>query len=151
MTTVFVDADASPVTRPTISLARRRGMRVVLVANVTQNLDRYAGRAGVEVVQVSTGRDAADFAVIERLAPGDVVVTQDTGLAAMALGRGAAAISVRGHVFTLAGIDAELAFRHAEQRHRRSGGRTRGPLPFLDEDLEHFEAMLERLLDAMGT
>jgi uncharacterized protein YaiI (UPF0178 family) len=50
-------------------------------------------------------------------------------------------------VFTLAGIDAELAFRHAEQRHRRSGGRTRGPAPFTDEDHEHFEAMLERLLD----
>ena len=146
MPTLFIDADACPVTREAISVGRACGYAVVVVANSTQNLERYAARSGVEAVQVSGGRDAADFAVIERLQPGDAVVTQDIGLAAMALGRGAGAVSPRGRVFHLATIDAELAVRHAEAKLRRSGGRHGGPPKFTDEDREHFVEQLERVL-----
>lgn len=148
--TIFIDADACPVTRDALAIARTRAVPVVLVANATQNLSRYTGRTGVETVQVSGGRDAADFAIVERLEAGDIVVTQDIGLAAMVLGRGARAISPRGRVFSTATIDMELAVRHAEQRHRRAGGRTKGPSPFEDEDREHFCASLMRLLDEAG-
>jgi uncharacterized protein YaiI (UPF0178 family) len=146
MTTVFVDADACPVTREAISISRAHGASVVLVANSNQNLARYASRKGVEAIEVSSGRDAADFAIIERLSPGDVVVTQDIGLAAMVLGRGAHALSPRGRTYSSATIDMELAVRHAEQVHRRSGGRTGGPSKFEDEDREHFVEVLERTL-----
>jgi uncharacterized protein YaiI (UPF0178 family) len=146
VTTVFIDADACPVTREAISIARAHGASVVLVANDTQNMARHTVRSGVEAVQVSGGRDAADFAIIERLGADDVVVTQDIGLAAMALGRGAGAVSPRGRVFYQATIDAELAVRHAEARLRRAGGRHRGPSPFEDDDRERFESALERLL-----
>ena len=146
MTKLYIDADACPVTRDAISIARAHRVPVVLVGNESQNLARYDGRAGVETVQVAAGRDTADFAIVARLAPEDVVVTGDTGLAAMTLGRGAQAISHRGRVFSLFTIDAEMEVRHAEQRHRRAGGRTRGPAPFEDEDREHFKESLERLL-----
>lgn len=149
MATLFIDADACPVTREALTTGRARGMRVVVVANSTQNLERYASRSGVEAISVSSGRDAADFAVVERLEPGDVVVTQDIGLAAMALGRGAGAISPRGRIFYLATIDAELAVRHAEAKLRRAGGRHGGPPKFTDEDREHFTEQLERLITQM--
>jgi uncharacterized protein YaiI (UPF0178 family) len=147
MATVFIDADACPVTREAIALARSRSMPVVLVANQSQNLARFAGRAGVDIVQVGAGRDSADFAMVPLLAPGDIVVTGDIGLAAMALGRGCRALNPRGRQYLAATIDAELAGRHAEQRHRRSGGRTTGPAPFRDEDRERFREVLARLLD----
>lgn len=147
MPTLFIDADACPVTREAISSARERGWTVVLVANSTQNLERHTRRTGVEAVSVSGGRDAADFAVIERLSAGDAVVTQDIGLAAMAIGRSAGAISPRGRIFHLATIDAELAVRHAQAKLRRAGGRHAGPTKFTDEDREHFTEQLERLLD----
>lgn len=146
MTTVFIDADACPVTRDAISIARAHGAQVVIVCNATQNTERYTSRPGVEAVQVSSGRDAADFAIVERLAEGDVVVTQDIGLAAMALGRGASAIGVRGRVYSKATIDIEMEVRHAEQKVRRAGGRTRGPAPYEDEDRERFRDALERVL-----
>jgi uncharacterized protein YaiI (UPF0178 family) len=82
------------------------------------------------------------------LAPEDIVVTGDIGLAAMVLGRGSRALNHRGRQYFSATIDAELAVRHAEQRHRRAGGRTQGPSPFRDEDREHFRKTLERLLGA---
>jgi len=146
VTTLFIDADACPVTREAITAARALGIPVVLVANGTQNMDRYTKRSGVEAIQVSSGADAADFAVIERLHPGDVVVTQDIGLAAMVLGRGAAAVGPRGHVFHMATIDAEMHIRHEEKKLRRAGGRHGGPRPFTDEDREHFSEVVERLL-----
>lgn len=146
MRTVYIDGDACPVMRDAISISRARSIPVVVVANQTQNLARFDERRGVETVQVAGGRDAADFAIVERLEPGDVVVTQDLGLAAMALGRGAAAISPRGRVHTSMTIDMELVVRHAEQRHRRAGGRTRGPSAMDEEDRERFERAFTRLL-----
>ncbi len=143
---VIVDADACPVTREAIAVARSRGLGVVLVANATQNLERLASRAGVDAVQVSGGSDAADFAIVELLEPDDVVVTQDIGLAAMVLGRGARAIGVRGRIYHLATIDAELRVRHEQARLRRAGGRHKGPAAFTEEDRERFIKQLERLV-----
>lgn len=144
---LLIDADACPVKNESISEARRRGIPVLMVSNTAHSLDRFTSRKGVEGLQVGVGRDAADFAIIEELEPGDVVVTQDTGLAAMVLGRSAHAISPRGRVFNPITIDAQLAVRHAEQQHRRAGGRTKGPSAFEDEDRERFVSSLSRLLD----
>ncbi len=78
---------------------------------------------------VSCGADSADFAIIERLQPGDVVVTQDIGLASMVLGRDAAAIGVRGRVYAKATIDMQLFIRHEEKRSAaRAGARGAGRL-----------------------
>ena len=156
--TLFVDADACPVTEEALACARRAGVPVVIAGNTTQNLERHIrrddprdpahARGGfwVDVLDVSVGADSADFAIVERLSPGDVVVTQDIGLASMALGRGAAAVSVRGHVFRRETIDAELLVRHEEKRVRRAGGRTGGPRAFASADRRRFTASLGRVL-----
>ena len=146
MTTLYVDADACPVTRDAIAVARAHRVSVVLVGNESQNLARFADRSGVTTLQVACGRDSADFAIVPLLTPEDIVVTGDIGLAAMVLGRGSRALGPRGRVYLSATIDSELALRHAEQRHRRTGGRTQGPSPFQDEDRERFRETLERLL-----
>lgn len=150
MTTIFVDADACPVTRDTLAIARSHGLPVVLVANSSQNLSRYSSQPKVEVLQVASGPDSADYAMVPRLSPGDIVVTQDIGLAAMALARGARPLSPRGRVYMTATIDAELALRHAEQKYRRTGGRTGGPAGFHDEDRQRFRESLLRMVTERG-
>lgn len=162
--TLYIDADACPVTREALACARCARTPVVIVGNTTQNLARHirptdprdAGHARgrdaahsgfwVDVLDVSVGADSADFAIVERLQPGDVVVTQDIGLASMALGRGAAAIGVRGRVYTKATIDMDLFIRHEEKRVRRAGGRTCGPAAFTSEDRARFSRNLDELL-----
>lgn len=162
--TLFIDADACPVTREALACARHERIPVVIVGNGTQNLERHIRRddprdaahargrdrahAGfwVEALTVSAGADSADFAIVERLQPDDVVVTQDIGLASMALGRGAAAIGVRGRIYTRATIDMDLFIRHEEKKVRRAGGRTHGPSAFTDDDRERFVRNLTQLL-----
>ncbi len=157
--TLFIDADACPVTREALACARKAGIPVVIAGNTTQNLERHIRRGDprqpedarhgfwVETLDVGVGADSADFAIVERLSPDDVVVTQDIGLAGMALGRGAAALSPRGHVYRKETIDMELYIRHEEKKVRRADGRTRGPAAFTDEDRERFCARLAELLD----
>lgn len=100
----------------------------------------------VTTLDVSVGADSADFAIVERLQAGDVVVTQDIGLASMVLGRDAAAIGVRGRVYDKATIDMQLFIRHEEKKVRRAGGRTRGPAAFTSEDRARFKRNLTELL-----
>lgn len=158
--TLIIDADACPVTREALDAARRLHVPVLIAGNTTQNLARHVraddprdaehARRGfwVDILDVSVGADSADFAIVERLRPEDVVVTQDIGLASMVLGRGAAALSPRGHVFRRETIDMELFVRHEEKKVRRAGGRTRGPAAFSGEDRRRFRENLAALLRA---
>lgn len=161
---LFIDADACPVTSVALACARDDCTPVVIVGNTTQNLERHirhgdprsrekargrdASHDGfwVDVLDVSIGADSADFAIVERLLPNDIVVTQDIGLASMVLGRGAAAIGVRGRVYDKATIDMQLFIRHEEKKVRRAGGRTRGPEPFKGSDRTRFRHNLIELL-----
>ena len=155
---LFIDADACPVTADALAVARRAHTPVTIAGNTTQNLERHirvgdqrdaaSARSGfwVETLAVSTGADSADFAIVERLRPGDVVVTQDIGLAGMALGRGGRAIGVRGRLYDPVTIDMDLFLRHEEKKVRRAGGRTKGPSAFTERDRRHFVENLEGLL-----
>lgn len=155
--TLFIDADACPVTADALAVARRAKVPVVIAGNTTQNLERHvrpgdprsaeAAKGGfwVDTLRVSCGADSADFAIVQALQPGDCVVTQDIGLAAMALGRGASAIGVRGRVYSQATIDSDLFIRAEEKKVRRAGGRTRGPAAFCEKDRRRFIENLEGL------
>ncbi|MDO4502479.1 MAG: DUF188 domain-containing protein [Coriobacteriia bacterium] len=156
---LVVDADACPVTRECLAEARRAGVPVLLAGNTTQNLEKHlrpddprdpahARRGFWAATSTSVvGADSADFQIVTCLQAGDVVVTQDIGLAAMALGRGAAAIGVRGRVYDRATIDSALFIRHEEKKVRRAGGRTQGPSAFTDQDRSRFVRNLRRLLE----
>ncbi len=160
VTTIFIDADACPVTKDALVIARKAHVPVVIAGNTTQNLERHIrpddprtvqdAKAGfwVDVLSVGVGADSADFAIVQQLLPGDIVITQDIGLAGMVLGRGAQAIGVRGRIYEKATIDMQLFIRHEEKKVRRAGGRTKGPDAFEDDDRERFKANLERMLNA---
>lgn len=156
--TIIIDADACPVTAEALGVARTYKLPALLVGNSTQNLARHIRRTDprvetegfwVDTIAVPVGSDSADFAIIEQLSQGDIVVTQDIGLAAMVLGRSAHAIGVRGRVYSLVTIDMDMEIRHQEKKIRRQGGRTKGPAAFTDEDREFFSSNLTRLVQSL--
>lgn len=94
----------------------------------------------------SKGADSVDFALVNLVRPGDVVVTQDYGLAAMCLARSALALNQDGMEYTADNIDALLLARHTAKKIRNAGGRLKGPAKRTAAQDEDFSAALVRLL-----
>ena len=146
--TIYIDADACPVTRIAEDIARRYGVPVTLLCDTNHMLtSEYS-----TVKTVGAGADAVDIALINLCRRGDVVITQDYGVAALALGKGARAIHPSGRWYTDENIDGLLMERHLAKKARRSGKHhLKGPAKRTEEDDRRFAASFERLmLQAMG-
>jgi len=103
------------------------------------------------VVTVAKQADSVDFALMGLLTRDDVVVTQDFGLAAMVLGKGARAVNQNGLIYTNDNIDKLLMERHIGAKVRRGGGRTKGPAKRTKEDNERFETAFVKMLESEET
>jgi uncharacterized protein YaiI (UPF0178 family) len=140
---ILVDADACPVKQIIVRIAKGREIPVTMLSDTAHRLgDGYS-----RIVTVDKEADSVDFALIGLLKSDDVVVTQDYGLAALALGKGARVINQNGLVYTDANIDRLLMERHIGGKVRRAGGRTKGPPKRTAEDDAWFEAAFIKLLD----
>ena len=143
MMQILVDADACPVKQVVVKIAKKKGIPVTMVADTAHELNDGYSR----VVTVDKGADSVDFALIGLLKRGDIVVTQDYGLAAMALGGGAKVMNQNGLIYTSENIDQLLMERHLSAKARRAGSRTKGPSKRTKEDDLKFELAFERLLE----
>ena len=101
------------------------------------------------MVYVGAGADAVDFKLISLCKMGDLVVTQDYGVAAMALSKGAYAIHQSGKWYTNENIDLMLMERHISKKARRASSKNhmKGPRKRSDKDDLNFEASFERLVE----
>lgn len=139
---ILVDADACPVGQNIVRLAKQRNIPVTMLIDTSHELhDGYS-----RIITVDKQADSVDYALMGLLTREDIVVTQDFGLAAMVLGKGARALNQNGLIFTNDNIDKLLLERHIGQRVRRGGGRTKGPSKRTKEDDARFESALEILL-----
>ena len=142
---ILIDADACPVVREAVEMARQRSLPVTLLCDEHHLLTSdYA-----QVRHISSGTDAVDIALMNLCRRGDVVLTQDYGVAAMALGRGAYAIHHTGKRYTDDNIDLMLMERHMAKKARRASGKhhLRGPAKFTQDDRSRFREAFSALLD----
>lgn len=141
---IYVDADACPVVRIVEKTARKYGMPVTLLCDTNHVLNSDYS----EVKVIGSGADAVDFALIGLCEKGDLVVTQDYGVAAMALGKGAFCIHQSGRWYTNDNIDQMLMERHLAGKARRASKKNhlKGPKKRMAEDDERFEKSLEQLI-----
>jgi hypothetical protein len=141
---IFVDADACPVKEIVVSCAKNLSLEVTMVVDTSHVInDGYS-----TVVTVDKGADSADIALINMVKRGDVVVTQDYGVAAMALGKGAKAINQNGMVYDDSNIDSLLLARHIGKKIRRSGGKTNSVPKRTHEDDKKFEESFINLISS---
>lgn len=120
---VLVDADACPVTDIAVSLCREQGISCLLLCDTAHEFYRD----GAQTLVFDKGADSVDFALVNRVDAGDIVITQDYGLASMCLAKGASVLHQDGWEYTKENIDALLFSRHESGKYRRAGGRTKGP------------------------
>ncbi len=142
---IYIDADACPVTRIAERVAKERGIPVVLLCDTNHVLNSDYS----EIRVIGAGADAVDIALINMCQRGDVVVTQDYGVAALALGKGAKAIHQSGRWYTDENIDGLLMERHmAKVARRKSKNHLKGPAKRTDEDDRRFEESFQRMIEA---
>ena len=106
---LLIDADGCPVVALAVAEAKARGIPCLILCDTAHEMEY----PGADTVVVSKGADSVDFALLRRLAPGDIVITQDYGLAALSLARRAWVLDQNGRAYTEENIDALLTFREA--------------------------------------
>ncbi len=141
---IYVDADACPVVRIVEQIARENGIPVMLLCDTNHVLHSDYS----EVKVIGAGADAVDFALVNLCGKQDIVVTQDYGVAAMALGKGAYAIHQSGKWYTNENIDQMLMERYLHKKARRSSGKKhlKGPKKRTVEDDVLFQQSFEKLI-----
>lgn len=141
---IFVDADACPVVGIVEAVAEKYNISVILLCDTNHILDSNYS----EVIVVGAGADAADYKLISLCRKRDIVVSQDYGVAAMALSKGAYAIHQSGKWYTNENIDQMLMERHLNKKARRSSNKNhiKGPRKRTEEDDIRFEQSFEKLI-----
>ena len=141
---IYVDADACPVVGIVEKIAEKYNVPVILLCDTNHVLaSEYS-----EVIMVGAGADAVDYKLISLCHRGDIVVSQDYGVAAMALGKGAYAIHQSGKWYTNDNIDQMLMERHLNKKARRSIHKShmKGPRKRTSEDDEKFAQSFEKMV-----
>jgi len=122
---VLIDADGCPVVRIAAELCRQAGVECLILCDTAHCIYEE----GAETRVVDQGRDSVDFVLVNLATSGDLVITQDYGLASMCLARNARVIDQNGREYTPDNIDGLLLSRHTAARLRRMGKRLRGAAP----------------------
>lgn len=141
---IFIDADVCPVVGIVEKTAKKYNLPVTLLCDTNHIL--YSDYS--EVIVVGAGADAVDYKLISICHKGDIVVSQDYGVAAMALGKGAYAIHQSGKWYTNDNIDQMLMERHLNKKARRGSHKNhlKGPGKRTEEDDVRFAKSFERLI-----
>ena len=120
---IFIDGDGCPVKSEVIRVADAFKLAVTIIVDINHEISIE----GVEVVTVDQGFDSADMAILSRMSQGDVVVTNDIGLASLALGKKGWAMDANGRELNHMNIDRLLFERHMHKEIRQAKGRHKGP------------------------
>lgn len=142
---ILVDADACPVVGIVEKIAEKYKISCILLCDTNHILESDYS----EVRVIGAGADAVDYALINLCHRGDIVVSQDYGVAAMALGKGAYAIHQSGKWYTNENIDQMLMERHLAKKARMGKGKhhLKGPAKRTEEDDERFEESFIKLVE----
>ncbi len=142
---IIIDSDASPVKDIVIDEAKKHNLKVVLVASYAHYSTKIHP-AHVETIYVDSAKEAADYRIMQLLQKDDILITQDYGLASLALGKKAKVLHHKGFEYDNDNIANLLESRYISAKIRKSGKRTKGPKPFTKEDADTFRRLLNHTL-----
>ena len=141
---VLIDADGCPVVDIAVKLCVKQNIPCLILCDTAHEIHRE----GAETLVFDKGADSVDLALANRAKAGDLVITQDYGLASMCLAKGARVLNQDGWEYTEYNIQALLFQRHESRKFRSSGGRVKGPSKRTKQQDEAFETLLIKLLHA---
>ncbi|SOC37534.1 hypothetical protein SAMN05877842_103262 [Ureibacillus acetophenoni] len=140
---LLIDADACPVIDLALSISSRYEIKPILYCDTSHRIERE----NAITIMVPKGPDSVDFKLVNAVTKYDIVITQDYGLAAMCLAKGAFVVDQNGREMTPENIDQLLAFRYESAKFRRAGGRTKGPKKRTEENNLSFERKFQQICE----
>ena len=143
---ILVDADACPVKASIISIARDADIPVILVKSFS-HFSNDDEKPGVETIYVDTGAEAADYRIMKLANNGDIIITQDYGLASLGLAKGCTVLHHKGFIYTNENIDQLLQTRYLSAMARKAGQKTKGPKALTDEDKNKFHTIFKKVIE----
>ena len=139
---ILIDADGCPVVKQATQIAKENNIEVVIFCDTSHIINSdYA-----QIITVSKGADSVDFALVNEVKSGDIVVTQDYGLAAMVLSKGGKAITQNGMIISDSNLGLLLTSRYESKKARMSGAHLKGPKKRTIQNDEAFIKSLKSLL-----
>ena len=142
---IIVDADACPVKQEIIHIGQETLASVIFVASFAHYMSNFEG---AKIIYVDQSDQSADLYIANMIRQGDIIITDDYGLAAILLKPSVRVLSFRGVEFTNENIQSLLSSRHESAKLRRGGQKTKGPKPFTKEDRENFVESLRKILNS---
>ncbi len=142
---IYIDGDGCPVVNITVKVAKEYNIPCTIVTDTSHifNLE-YA-----DTITVEKGADSADLKIANLVKKGDIVVTQDYGLGALCLGKGATPINQNGLVYTNHNIDTLLMTRYIGKKERMAGNHLKGPKKRNKGQDITFEKSLRKLIETV--
>ena len=140
---ILIDADGCPVTGIAVRVAKKMNIACTIICD-TAHWIQYEGS---ETIIVDKGADSADYRIVNLVLAGNLVITQDYGLAAMCLSRKAIVLHQDGKQYSEDNISGLLEFRAASAKIRQSGGRMKGPAKRTAQQDQAFENALIQILE----
>lgn len=141
---IIVDADACP--QSALQICFKLGHKYQIEVWTVASFDHHI--LSEHHITVGDNSQEADLKILNITQTGDIIITQDFGLAAMVLGKGAYAMGPKGQEYRPETIEFLLEERELKAKYRRAGGRTKGPKKRTEEDDRAFRQCLIRLLEA---
>ncbi len=143
---ILVDADACPVKNIIEEVAKHYDIEAIMVSNHHHGItSSYA-----QVLMVDAYSQSVDISIVNIVEAGDIVVTQDYGLAAMVLPKGAGAIHPGGRIYTKDNIDSLLMQRYINQKAREARIKTSRNKKRTLQDDYRFKQEFTRLIEALN-
>lgn len=140
---VLIDADGCPVVDIAIKISYQYEIDTILFCDTSHRIERE----NVITIVVPKGKDSVDFKLVNAVSKNDIVITQDYGLAAMCLAKGAIVLDQNGREMNSENIDMLLSLRHESAKIRRKGGRMKGPKKRTEENNLAFEIKFRQICE----
>ncbi len=138
---ILIDGDGCPVISKTIEVGKEHNIEVYIFTTINHNMSKY----NAKVILAENSKDGVDLKLINNAKANDIIITQDYGVASLALGKKCYCLNQNGKIFTNENIDSLLMNRHISRKERKKGKFT--PIPKrTKEDDEHFVTSLNHII-----
>ncbi len=140
---ILIDADACPSVKLIEEVAKEYNLIVNIYFDTTHNIEsRYSN-----LIMVDKKSQSADIKLVNDIQKGDIIITDDYGVAIISLSKEAKVINSKGNVYTNNNINTLLLNRHINSKLRKHGIRVKGPKKRNKLDDENLIKVLKKLIE----